>query len=195
MVEEACPALGRHSCRRSASCLWEKERGRRGSCGPAGDVCEAVQGRKRRRQRCEALIAEGCACFGRKCRTCLRGRDPPAPDGPERCEADAGEQCIGTLTVPPGLTCAEALRGCDLLRFPVTLDCSASGSSTCGADGSDLLLAGDSCTYVWELTRGLPPVYPREAGTAKSEGSEGLANDGPCAVAYILDNEHAVLRS
>ena len=194
-----CPALGRRSCRRSASCLWEKERGRRGSCGPAGDVCEAVQGRKRRRQRCEALIAEGCACFGRKCRTCLRGRDPPAPDGPERCEADAGEQCIGTLTVPPGLTCAEALRGCNTLNFPVSLNCKASGFSTCGADGSDLL-AGDSCTYTWEMTRGLPPEYPGGAGTAESEGVAPVLspadsyvalpvadNDGPCEAAYILD--------
>ena len=78
-------SMRRRQCVQSPVCVWG---GRRAGCGVAANPCQAVQGKRGRRRRCQQKASDGCSCSRRpqrrrgRCGKCVQTTPPPAPPMP-----------------------------------------------------------------------------------------------------------------
>ena len=148
--QDTCASYGRRACRRNDACEWTGN-----TCVVPKNVCSGIQARKvggvNKKSRCDGNPA--CRCSGgKRCGMCVAGVGAPSPTPTPTPTTDfeTTGPCDTHFYVDKDLTCGKLLNTCANWAY---VKCIKSGDSCTGAShtGGNPLIAGDSCSYIWDL--------------------------------------------
>ena len=149
--QDTCASYGRRACRRNDACEWTGN-----TCVVPKNVCSGIQARRvggvNKKSRCDGNPA--CRCSGgKRCGMCVAsgvGAPSPTPTPTPTTDFETTGPCDTHFYVDKDLTCGKLLNTCANWAY---VKCIKSGDSCTGAShtGGNPLIAGDSCSYIWDL--------------------------------------------